>query len=128
MRRARFTWKLSQTLHKYHYCSYWGTWSRILGELPNGQVVELNLTPVGNSAETWKDAVASETIRVHGTAPGLNDRFTDALPESVANAIRANVGEEMYLTLTTFDYMPLIDFKAQVKHSNGGTPFVKCKR
>ena len=71
---------------KYHYCSYWGTWSRRLSsDHPYGPIVEVNLTPIRDCSydKRWDDEVKPIVIRTHCTASSGGDRNTNVLPFEV---------------------------------------------
>jgi hypothetical protein len=97
---------------EYHFCSYWGTWSRRLSENhPIGPFVEVNLTPIPNSySSTWQSDVAPIRIRAHGTASAKRDINTDTLPDDVRAAMIKNLGLQLTERLLTEDFLSQIDF------------------
>jgi hypothetical protein len=110
----------------YHYSSYWRSWSRVLLNNFDGQYVELNLTTGNNIASEWT-RVKAETIRKHCTPRDRNDKVVAVLPDDVRKEIIQAVGPVIAERLFTFDYLPLIDWKAWQRLDNGGAAFVGCR-
>lgn len=106
---------------KYHFSSYWGTWSRVLSDTdPRGPIVEVNLTPLGYSQGNWDAEVRPVRIRFHCTPSGDRDIHTDELPDNVHRMMIAALGEELVERLLTEDFLLQVDYKLYSKHCNGG--------
>ena len=113
--------KAINTDKKYVYCSYWGTWSRILRPKDDaGYTVEVNLTPISQGQLNWDSQVKGIRIRSHctNTKP---DTFTDELPENVLANMKKYLGEELCDRLLNEDFLSQIDWKLyKIKSSGGG--------
>ncbi len=113
------------------YCSYWGTWSRVLSHsyraFGYGPYVEVDLTPILNSYQTW-DHVKRINIRAHGTTMGKNDKITSELPSEVKQKMIENLGAELTERLLTEDFLPQIDWALYAKKCNGGAAFADIKQ
>ena len=111
---------------RFHYSSYWGTWSRVLSEShPAGPFVEVNLTPC---CDTWQNNVEPVRIRAHGTARGERDQETDTLPNDVREQMIWHLGEELTERLLTEDLLSQIDWDLYRKHNNGGANLADIRR
>lgn len=108
------------------YSSYWRTWSRLLLENMDrsGTCVELNMT--GHNG-TW-DRVPQEIIRRHCTARDNKDLITRTLPAAVEAAFKNTLGTQLFEHMTTYDYLPEIDWQKYHQHCNGGAEFNRIKR
>lgn len=108
------------------YSSYWRTWSRLLLENMDrsGICVELNMT--GHNG-TW-DRVPLEVIRKHCTARDNKDLITRSLPREIETAFCNHLGSALFHRMTTYDYLPEIDWQKYNQHCNGGAEFNKIKR
>lgn len=105
---------------KYHYSSYWKTWSRVLSE-ENGHYVEVNLTPIPCcTASTWERDVWPPKIREHCTPRAQTDIDTDELPEDVMTDIFIHVGGPQLDMLLNYNFLPEIDWNVYRKICNGG--------
>jgi hypothetical protein len=120
---------------RYHYCSYWGTWSRRLIDnldlslcdkaswLP-GPIVEVNLTPIGDcrysQQSAWDEEVAPVIVRSHCTASSGRDEDVDELPQEVIDNITHFLGVDFMKRLLADDFMSQIDEKKLSKHPVGG--------
>ena len=102
----------------FYYCSYWGRWSRVLST-ENFNYVEVNLTPIPGSTETWAD-VAEIRIRKHCTARGKNDLIMSELPADVVSTMKKNLGICLTDRLLNEDFLSQIDWDLYRKHDNGG--------
>jgi hypothetical protein len=123
---------------KYHYCSYWRTWSRILrepafvgGVLPRGvgPFVEVNLTPIHSFEHDhggWEFEVKCIRVRSHGTARSHGDKDVDCLPEEVQIKMRESMPFALYAFLTEADILPMIDWEKYNKVCNGGAALADC--
>lgn len=105
----------------FHYCAYWGTWSRILSN-EKGNVVEVNLTPINSCySSSWENDVLPIKFRSHGTSPGDRDRFEKELPAEVLANMKKNLGEELTNRLLSEDFLPQIDVpKGKRNNPQGG--------
>lgn len=112
---------------RIHWCSYWGTWSRILRHLGRDQsCVEINLSPVNHhDDENWRK-VGMVWIRDHGTTPGKNDTIEHRLPKEWFDLLGEKVGLNTRHFLMTADIMSMIDFDKHRSVWNGGAPLSKC--
>ncbi len=115
-------------MKKFHYSSYWHTWSRNLAQ-ENGIFVELDLTPVngfdrGNVAE-----IRQQTIRSHSTRREKRDIDTDELPVDVVLKMHKYIDDgELVNRLLTFDYMSELTVEQiESKMRGGGVPFYILK-
>ena len=104
---------------KYHYSSYWGSWSRVLSE-EGMEFVEVNLTPVRGYG--WDD-VWPATIRRHGTMRKVRDIETDKLPHDIMQDIKDALGSARLHYLLNEDFLPQIDWALYRLHCNGGARF-----
>lgn len=125
----------------FHWCSYWGSWSRVLHspgtkhdncDLPGyfmESFIEVNLTPVNgwpcdNDKDSYRsyqlDQVRHIIIRCHMTSRGKKDEIWGDLPEITKDALRENIGDELTHRLLAEDFLPQIDFAIYHKHCNGG--------
>jgi hypothetical protein len=117
---------------KFVYKSYWGTWSRILGQT-KFDFVELNLTPIpGSSNKSWETDVKCEKIRVHGTSRNpTEDKVTLNLPSEIREQMISHLGEELTDRLLTHDYIAeipieqLIKLQETIPSPGGGIPWAK---
>jgi len=117
---------MSKLTTKFHYSSYWGSWSRVLSHEGNCYV-EVNLTTIPNcSSSSWEDDVAEVVIRRHYTARRHGDIDTDELPRDIHEAMIEHLGKEMTISLLGSDFLPEIDWEKYHKHCNGGCPLDKC--
>lgn len=117
----------------FHFCSYWGTWSRRLKEYNEGPVkgiIELNLTPRTpiKGQKDWKEQVIPIIFQVHFTAPSRQEQNEKELPLEVLERIKKHAGEELTNRLLTEDWLSLIDLQLLTLNSNGGCPLFKCMR
>lgn len=117
---------------KFHYSSYWHTWSRRLAESNKPLfcgIVEVNLGPIpGCFSSTWDYDVKPIRIRAHGTSSSRGDIDTDVLPESVKEAMVKNLGPELTERLLTYDFLPEIDWEKYNRLCNGGANFEDIKK
>lgn len=119
---------------KFHYCAYWGTYSRILSndhrlpEFPNhlGSIVEVNLTPVNPYYQEGWDRNKDIIIRRHGTSPGKNDQFYAVLPPEIWKLLDTKYGKELRHRLVTEDFVSQIDWNKYHKACNGGAKLADC--
>lgn len=116
-------------MKKFHYCAYWGTWSRMLGRRPdhNFYTVELDLTPVNGDSGNWA-RVRDIWIRAHCTSPGKNDEDTNRLPIEIWKWLGTRLGNEVRHMLVTHDFLPLIDWERYDARCNGGCAFQECAK
>ena len=115
---------------KYHYSSYWHSWSRVLSDNhDHGPFVEVNLTPHGirGSAADWR-RVAQIIIRVHGTTRDPNDQETDRLPREIVFLMLDHLGMGLLARLLNEDFLSEIDWSLYEKHNNGGAAFEDIRR
>jgi len=112
---------------KYHYSSYWGTWSRRLSsDHESGPYVEVNLTPIkdANYASRWDDEVIPIIIRTHCTASTPRDIDTNILPLAVGEDMVKFLGVELTKKLLDYDFLADIDPELlRTKMTGGGVPF-----
>lgn len=115
------------------WCSYWGTYSRVLigFNSPDG-VVEVNLTPVNIGDErSWREQIVPIMFRYHGTSLGRKDEWGRfPLPDVARKMMVDRIGEELTHRLLTEDWLSLIDL-AKVKRGRvggGGISFEEVKR
>ena len=115
---------------KFVYCSYWGTWSRLLKPLGKHYgAVEVNLTAINPTSEHgWVDKVSNLTIRVHRTPNSGNDRIVDTLPLDVYQLMSQWLSDETVERLINEDFISQIDFDKYRKHCNGGAAFELIKQ
>lgn len=113
---------------KIIWCSYWGTFSRVLKpayrEEPIGYV-ELNLTPVNGVSGDW-DRVRWGRIRRHGTSRSPRDTLDRMLPKAWFNELGERVGKDARHFLMTADIMSMIDWDKYRKYDNGGCDLHMC--
>ena len=109
---------------KFNYSSYWRTWNRVLGVLPDGSIAEISVTHINGN---W-DSVKAENIRTHRTARAPKDIQADMLPAVVLLAMKAMLGEAKVERLLHFDYMANVDWELHAMVNNGGVPFESCKK
>lgn len=127
---SEMTYNIRSDMNKrtaFHYCSYWGKWSRILS-VKNGHFVELDLTPINSGIkENWR-SLGNFNIRYHCTSPDKGDIFTHTLPEHILERLRENCSEEVVHNLLHYDFLPEIDWELYGKFCNGGAPFRKIQK
>lgn len=114
----------------YHYCAYWGTWSRVLGSV-NGATVEVNLTPIPNChTSTWANHVAPIVIRRHRTPLDTKDKCVSYLPVEIRGKMYTNLDFDLVYRLLTEDFFSHIDWEKYEFHckGGGGVPFEKCRK
>ena len=118
-------------LHRYHYCSYWGTWSRVLCDpsdrLPGfeGCFVEVNISGVNRRPEE----AAEIRIRKHFTARSYGDKETDILPLEVKSRLLADCLDVVLAArILNEDFLSQIDWVKYEKFNNGGCPLHLCKK
>lgn len=109
---------------KFHYSSYWGTWSRTLGRR-DFYTVELDLTPVNGDRGDWA-RVRDIWVRQHCTSPGRNDVDVSKLPADVWSWIGEQVGGDIRHMLMTYDFLPKIDWDRYDAANNGGCAYQNC--
>jgi hypothetical protein len=110
----------AQSEARFHYCAYWGTWSRVLSaNHPHGPYVEVNLTPVATFRD-WQSEVAPIRIRAHGTQRGPEDKDTHQLPPVIRAQMMRALGPELVDRLLGEDFLRQIDWRKYRKHNNGG--------
>lgn len=112
----------AQSEARFHYCSYWRTWSRVLStNHPQGPYVEVNLTPIPNCHEsTWQDDVAPVRIRAHGTDRKPGDKDTHTLPPMIKRQMMRALGPDLVDRLLSEDFLSQIDWRKYRKFNNGG--------
>jgi hypothetical protein len=116
-----------------HYCSYWGTWSRVICPYTHEHgVIELNLTPVNPGfPHSWAEQIEPIIFRHHGTQLGRRDIWGYIpLPEDWKAFMVEKIGEELTNRLLTEDWLPLLDIP-KVKWGQprgGGISFQDCKK
>lgn len=115
----------------YFYSAHWKTWNRVLLENFNGQFIELNISHVFGA---WEGAL-EQSIRVHDVQRSPRDRVQSTLPLDVKQAMTSTLGAFLANRLTTYDYLPEIDWAKYEKclringvYKNGGIPFDKIRR
>lgn len=110
---------------KYRFCHYWHHWSRILWT--NGcEYVEIDLTPVPNSEETW-DKIKRETIRRHSTDTS-EDTFWEELPQATFDSMVWHLGSDLTLRLCSHDYLTEIALaQIDVQMQGGGIPLAELR-
>ena len=128
---------------RFKYSAYWGTWNLVLTtrhlvgvpaiqrERHSGSTVEISLTPVNG----WARAIAAglnvddmPSVRVHNTAVDAKDRFADSLPLEVELEMTEHLGFDLvaWLLDDSLELLGKIDWDAQRRLSNGGTPLRAC--
>lgn len=110
---------------KYHYSSYCGTWSRVLGRM-DFYTVEVDLTPVNGDRGDW-GRVKGVWIRAHCTSRDRRDVDDHILPSDVWNWLGDRVGAEARHRLVTEDFLSQIDWRKYDEAKNGGCAFDRCK-
>jgi hypothetical protein len=112
---------------KYHYSSYWGTWSRRLSsDHKHGPYVEVNLTPINdcNYASRWEDEVEPIIIRTHCTPSSGRDIDTNILPLRIGEDMVKFLGVELTKMLLDHDFLSEIDDELlRTRMQGGGVPF-----
>lgn len=107
-------------VRRYHFSSYWRTWSRVLlVKHREFQTVELNLTPINGN---WSQDVLPVIIRVHSTQPSPRDLSTPRLPIDVWKLLGERLGRDFRHHLCTTDFVPMIDWSKQELNRGGGCP------
>ena len=87
-----------ENVGKYHYCSYWHTWSLVL-KADGWDVWELDMVPTNwahGAHADWARTEAGE-VRRHCTPIAAGDRFTDELPAEVQAAMRKYMEQAEHL-------------------------------
>lgn len=125
----------------FHYCSYWGTWSRILlnerietqgfyGVAYSTLIVEINLTPIPACySSTWEKDVVPIVIREHGTFPDARDKFEKELPSEVIAQMHTFIGQELTQRLLTEDFLAQLDMeKLRKSMRGGGVPLAEVRK
>lgn len=114
------------------YCSYWGTYSRVLagpkpwhdGERETSDIVEVNVSPInGWDSYDAKDQVGNIRIRRHGTTASKRDRDLNMLHMRHVEQLIVNAGLEKARLILFGDLLPQIDWKKYREHCNGGADF-----
>lgn len=132
----------SQNNNVFKYCSYWGSWSRVLWHESDQKLrssigfdarassfIELDLTAVNSDSKLhWESHTQHANIRTHCTAIGPNDKFTMTLPGRAVYRMREWLTEDAVQKLIHADYLPYIDFEKGRKASNGGFKFVDAQK
>lgn len=120
---------------RYKYCSYWGTWNRVL-QFPiwNAEnnrkldMVEFSLTPINGDRGDWND-VASVRVRKHGTMIDKNDTFHNALPLDWWNLIGERIGTNRRDFMAYYNsFLDEIDWTKYSQFNNGGASFERIMK
>lgn len=121
--------KLRLQAKQFIWCSYWGTWSRVLS-YDNGYYVEVNLTPINPHHNYEWNALFDRgvVIRKHCTARDRADEEVGELPSHVYENMVSHWGKEHVDRLLTEDFLRQIDWDMYQKHNNGGASFDKIKK
>lgn len=116
-------------MSKFHYSSYWGTWSRVLGNRPDYTfyTVELDLTPINGDSGNWA-RVRDIWVRAHCTSRDKKDQETSRLPVEIWSLLGNRVGGDVRHMLVTHDFIPLIDWARFDERCNGGCAFQECAK
>ena len=115
----------------FHYSSYWKTWSRVLF-LEGGMFVELNLTPIPYSIQTWADNVEPEIIRIHQTVRKPKDIELPDIHGDAWKLMDANLHPDLVERLLRHDYiaelaMVLLEEAHHQDKRGGGIPLATIK-
>ena len=112
---------------EFRYCSYWGTWRRLLGIDANGWVWEIELTPINPQyADSWEKM--GERIYHHCTPKGENDKEINYLPPEVLGRMGNELGVSRAYDLLHTPYLHLLDRVKYDRIQNGGADFKDCRR
>jgi hypothetical protein len=123
---------------KYHYCSYWRCWSRMLSEpgdgieLPRGAgpFVEVNLTPIPNTysnRSTYEHEVNRIVIRSQRDQPQSRRQGRGLSPRGLVQiAMRGTCRSRLYSFIMEEDILPMIDWEKYNKVCNGGAALADC--
>lgn len=107
---------------RFHFCSYWQTWSRVLSA-KGGWYVEVDLTPINAyRTDSW-EKVAQTNIRRHCTPRQRGDIETDHLPSGARASMVERLGEAKTAELLDRDFLPEIDWSKYEAACNGGAAF-----
>lgn len=114
----------------FAYSGYWHTWSRVLrlNHKNPGPFIELNLTPIPASDDTWNRSVKSIRVRAHGTMSALGDRARKVLPDGIRDSMVWNLGEELTNRLLTEDFMAQIDWSNYDQLNSAGVDVSKLQK
>jgi hypothetical protein len=112
------------------YCSYWGTWGRVLRYMNrNVDQVEVNLTPINAGFGDWKKEVGRIVIRKHGTSRDKKDVYQAYLPGEVVDFMKKFLQDDHLVSrLINEDFLSQIDWDKYRKHNNGGAPLDLIKK
>lgn len=122
--------ELLKQSNTFHYCSYWGTWSRVL-KVYEHSVIELNLTPINGSQREWDEQVKPIEFCAHGTMFDFrSDDIVEELPPQVRERMVEHIGEDLTRRLIETDWLPLLDIKrvSEGRYGGGGLPFAECAK
>ncbi len=116
----------------FKYSSYWRSWSRVIKPISDGYpigYIELNITPIFASNETWVNSVQPMIMRNHLTPADKKDLFESELPPVELQALIANVGHEDAMFMLNTDLWPMMDITKFLSAKRGfyagkaGVPF-----
>lgn len=110
----------------FHYCSYWGNWSRILQEgTPHndGRHIEISVTAINGTTEYDWRIIKELRIRAHGTTRSPRDKFVGTLPQHALEHMREWLDAPLIERLLHEDFLHRIDWSKYQKLCNGGSPF-----
>lgn len=121
----------SENGDRFHYSSYWRTWSRILSEGRAGRnlaIVEVDLTAINPESGFGWIQTRTINIREHMTARSRDDLIVDVLPGAAVDLMRAHMDESLVSRLLHEDFMQQIDWNKYQAICNGGAAFDKIKK
>lgn len=120
----------SRNRNQFCYCSFWGTWSRVLRPLvfetresPCVMQVEVDLTPINIRApEAW-DKVKAINIRQHNNFPDGRDLLVWDLPDKVLQLMKMYLDNDVINRLINENFLPSIDWAKYNACNNTEAPF-----
>lgn len=116
----------------FKYCSYWGTWNRVLAIVDFYSVFEMSLTPINANwgADVW-NKTKQELIRFHCTTPDKEDKAVDQLPDVVVESMVNHYGNDIAQRMISHDYLSEVTltdiYVANNKSNGGGVPLQAIK-
>lgn len=123
---------LASTSNVFHYCSYWGNWSKVLTSyVDSNGILELNLTPINPTLQSsWEESIRPVVFRNHRTSLEEKDKLLAELPPGVWSMMVEHIGVVHTNRLLSTDWLPLLDMPTvrSGRYGGGGIQLDWCRK